>query len=78
MTTDHPVEQVERLDALNCNLTATDRIGDRLTCATHKLEVARALWNADARQPMFNVDEAEAREDNLKCGGTYAARVVAA
>ena len=78
MTTDHPVAQVERLDALNCNRTATDRIGNRLTCATHKLEVARALWNADARQPMFNVDEVEAYEDNLRCGGTYVSKVVAA
>jgi len=78
MTTDHPVEQVERLDALNCDQTATDRIGNRLTCSTHKLEVARALWNADARRPVFEVDEAEARESDLRCGGTYQPRVVAA
>lgn len=78
MATDNPTAQVERLDALNCSQTATSRIGDRLTCATHKLEVARALWNADARRPVFDIDDTEAREDNLKCGRTYASKAVAA
>lgn len=51
-----PRVEVERVDALDCTDTAFWRIGTHLTCNYHRLEVASALWGADARLPMFEVD----------------------
>jgi hypothetical protein len=63
----HPLEQVARVDALDCQDTATYRIGDRLVCDYHRLEVAHALWEADARQPMFDVEASLGH----RCGETF-------
>lgn len=69
-----PRAAIERIDALDCDVLATCRIGIRLSCETHRHEVASAIWNADPRPAMFDVDEDEARERDLHCGGTYAQR----
>lgn len=74
MTTDKPRAQVERLDAIDCDATGTHRVGDRVTCDVHQLEVARAMWNTDPRYPMRAVDPAE----EYHCGDAYVAKVVAA
>lgn len=74
MTTDRPVEQVERLDAIDCTARGTRRVGDRVSCETHYLEVARAMWNADPRYPMRDLGSSE----KYDCGDTYVPQVVAA
>ena len=74
MTTDRPVEQVERVDAIDCEATGTRRVGDHISCETHYLEVARAMWNADPRYPLRDLEPSE----EYRCGDRYAPKVVAA
>lgn len=63
----HPLEEVQRVDALNCQAPAAHRVGDRLVCTTHRLEVLHAYWEADSSTPLFEVDEAA----GYRCGETF-------
>jgi hypothetical protein len=65
----NPRAGVERVDAIDCQAPAAYRIGDRLTCDTHRLEVAHAFWEVDSRRGMFEVDESA----GYRCGETWAA-----
>lgn len=63
----NPREEVQRVDALDCEAPATYRVGNRMVCTTHRLEVVHAYWEADAFHPLFDVDEAA----GYLCGQSY-------
>jgi len=65
----HPREEVDRVDALNCEAPAAHRIGDRLVCTTHRLEVLHAYWETDSNLALFEVDETA----GFRCGETFPA-----
>ena len=65
----HPLDEVHRVDALDCTAPAAHRVGDRLVCTTHRMEVLRAYWEADSSVPLREVDEAA----GYRCGETYPA-----
>lgn len=64
-----PRVEVERVDALDCRAPAGHRIGNRLVCTTHRLEVLHAYWETDANLALFDVDETA----GYRCGETYPA-----
>lgn len=65
----HPLDEVHRVDALDCDAPAWHRVGDRLVCEYHRLEVLHAYWEADSSVPLFTVDETA----GYRCGETYPA-----
>lgn len=64
-----PRQHVELVDALDCRAPAAHRIGTRLVCTTHRLEVLHAYWETDSNLALFEVDEAA----GYLCGETYPA-----
>lgn len=64
-----PRAEVERVDALDCHAPAGHRIGDRLVCTYHRLEVLHAYWETDSNLALFDVDETA----GYRCGETYPA-----
>lgn len=68
----HPREQVDRVDALSCEATATRRIDKHCVCDYHEREVLLAYWGTDANLILHNVSDAE----GYHCGQTYTSREV--
>lgn len=64
-----PRAEVVRVDALECTAPAGHRIGDRMVCTYHRLEVLHAYWETDSNLALFEVDEAA----GYRCGETYPA-----
>lgn len=63
----NPHAEVERVDALDCEAPAAYRVGSRMVCHYHRLEVVHAYWECDSNQPLFDVDEAA----GYRCGETW-------
>lgn len=72
MTTDKPLEQVERVDALSCEAPAIKRIGSHCVCADHEREVRLAYWATDANLILHNVLSSE----YFQCGDVYTSPAV--
>jgi hypothetical protein len=52
-----PRQEVNRVDALDCEAGAMHDIGGHRVCETHYLEVLRAYWNANANLILHHYDE---------------------
>jgi hypothetical protein len=65
----HPLDEVHRVDALDCTAPAAHRVGDRLVCTAHRLEVLHAYWESDSNLVLNEVDETA----GYRCGETYPA-----
>lgn len=65
----NPHARVERVDALDCQAPAAYRVGSRMVCDTHRLEVVRAFWECDASLSVLEVDETA----GYRCGETFPA-----
>jgi len=65
----NPAAEVVRVDALDCQAPAGHRIGDRMVCTHHRIEVLHAYWETDSNLALFEVDEAA----GYRCGETFPA-----
>lgn len=63
----HPLDEVHRVDALDCDSPAISRIGDHCVCVNHEVEVRLAYWGTDANLRVSAI----AAHEYFQCGDVY-------
>lgn len=67
-----PRQAVDRVDALSCEASAVERVGDHCVCAEHQQEVRLAYWGTDANLILHKILPSE----YFQCGDVYTASAV--